>query len=84
MDVTNELMYETLKKMQADLSSVKVTVGELKAEMGNFRGHLHAVQGDIKNIYMVLARHDDQLERIENRLELRELAEAQAKFRHDD
>ncbi|UWU15884.1 hypothetical protein [Rhizobium sullae] len=30
--------------------------------------------------YGVLARHEDRLERIENRLELRELAEAQARF----
>ena len=83
-EITNELMYETLKKVHADLSSVKTTVGELKSEMNNFRGHLHAMQGDIRNIYTVLAKHDEQLERIEHRLELRELAEAQAKFDRDN
>ena len=81
-EVTNELMYETLKKMQADLSSVKVTVGELKSEMASFRGYLHIMSGDINNIHSKLARHDVQLDRIENRLELRELAEAKAKFEH--
>jgi hypothetical protein len=39
-----------------------------------------SMQQDIHNIYGVLSRHDDRLERIENRLELRELAEAQARF----
>jgi hypothetical protein len=33
------------------------------------------VQTDIHNIYGILARHDERLERIERRLELRELAE---------
>jgi predicted nucleic acid-binding Zn-ribbon protein len=81
-DVTNELMYETLKKMQADLSSVKVTVGEVKSEITAMRGYVYGIQGDISNIYAKLARHDIQLDRIENRLELRELAEAKAKFEH--
>lgn len=81
-EVTNELMFETLKKMQADLSSVKVTVGELKSETASIRGYLHNMSGDINNIYSKLARHDIQLDRIENRLELRELAEAKARFEH--
>jgi len=32
------------------------------------------------NLYMTLARHETRLDRIENRLELRELQEAQARF----
>ena len=79
-EVTNELMYETLKKMQTDLSSVKVTVGEVKSEITAMRGYVYGIQGDISNIYAKLARHDLQLDRIESRLELRELAEARAKF----
>jgi predicted nucleic acid-binding Zn-ribbon protein len=81
-EVTNELMYETLKKMQADLSSVKVTVGEVKSEISSMRGYIYGIQGDVSNIYAKLARHDLQLDRIENRLELRELAEAKARFEH--
>jgi hypothetical protein len=38
------------------------------------------MQGDFRNIDTVLARHDSQLDRIESRLELPDLAEAQAKF----
>jgi predicted nucleic acid-binding Zn-ribbon protein len=81
-EVTNDLTYETFKKMQADLSSVKVTVGEVKSEISSMRGYIYGIQGDVGNIYAKLARHDIQLDRIENRLELRELAEAKAKFEH--
>ena len=34
----------------------------------------------IHNIYGILSRHDDQPERIERRLEIRELAEPQRPF----
>ena len=38
------------------------------------------MQNDIHNMYGVLARHDERLERIERRLEIRELAEAQKPY----
>jgi hypothetical protein len=41
-----------------------------------------AIQSDIHNIYGVLGRHDERLDRIERRLELRELAEPQRPFDH--
>jgi len=41
---------------------------------------LHAHQNDINTLYAMLHRIDERLERIENRLELRELAEAQSRF----
>lgn len=37
------------------------------------------IQTDIHNIYGVLSRHDDRLDRIEHRLELREMAEGPQK-----
>ncbi|CAN7639200.1 hypothetical protein LJR030_001790 [Rhizobium sp. LjRoot30] len=79
-EVTNELMYELLKRIQADVSDVKLTQRELKSEMNAMRGTMISMQQDIHNIYGVLARHESRLDRIENRLELRELAEAQARF----
>ena len=79
-EVTNELMYELLKRMHADISDVKLTQRELKSEMNAMRGTMISMQQDIHNIYGVLARHENRLDRIENRLELRELAEAQARF----
>jgi hypothetical protein len=41
------------------------------------RGHIVGIQSDIHNIYGILARHEERLDRIDRRLELRELAEAQ-------
>ncbi|MFB9952570.1 hypothetical protein ACFFP0_27310 [Rhizobium puerariae] len=41
---------------------------------------VHAHQSAINNLYTVLHQLGERLERIENRLELRELAEAQARF----
>jgi predicted nucleic acid-binding Zn-ribbon protein len=81
-EVTNELMYETLKKMHQRFDKLDVAVGEVKSEIIAMRGYIYGIQGDVSNIYAKLARHDTQLDRIENRLELRELAEAKAKFEH--
>ena len=81
-DVTNELMCETLKKMHQRFDKLDHAIGEVKSEMAAIRGYVYVIQGDINNIYSKLARHDVQLDRIENRLELRELAEAKAKFEH--
>lgn len=79
-NVTNELLYELLKRMNADMSQIKGSVGELKSEMQSMRGTLVSIHQDIHNIYGILGRHESRLDRIENRLELRELAEAQARF----
>ena len=79
-EVTNELMYELLKRMHSDISGLKQGQSEIKAELNAIRGTMISMQQDTHNIYSVLSRHDDRLERIENRLELRELAEAQARF----
>ncbi|MEA3534951.1 hypothetical protein [Rhizobium sp. CC-YZS058] len=79
-NVTSELMYELLKRMNQRFDKVDLAIGELKNEMQSMRGTLVSVQQDIHNIYCVLGRHESRLDRIENRLELRELAEAQARF----
>jgi hypothetical protein len=39
-----------------------------------------ATQTDIHNIYGILGRQDERLERIDRRLDLRELAEAQRPY----
>ncbi len=79
-EVTNELMYELLKGFHQRFDKLDLSIGELKSEMQSMRGTLVSVQQDIHNIYGVLGRHETRLDRIENRLELRELAEAQARF----
>lgn len=79
-EVTNDLMYELLKRMNHDLSELRQDVSEVKRELNVIRGHMVGIQSDIHNIYGVLARHDERLERIERRLELRELAESQRPY----
>jgi septal ring factor EnvC (AmiA/AmiB activator) len=79
-EVTQELIYQFLKRMQADIAWLKHSHAETKAELSAVRGTVVSVHQDIHNIYGVLTRQDERLERIENRLELRELAEAQARF----
>lgn len=79
-DVTNELMYELMKRVQADISDIKIGQRDLKAEVNAMRGAMISLHQDINNIHTALARHDLRLDRIETRLELRELSEAQARF----
>lgn len=83
-NVTNDLMYELLKRMNTDILELRQDVSEVKKELNVIRGHMVGIQGDIHNIYSILGRHDDRLERIERRLELRELAEAQSRFERDE
>jgi predicted nucleic acid-binding Zn-ribbon protein len=78
--VTNELMYELLKRMHHDISELRMDLSEVKKELNVIRGHMIGIQTDIHNIYGILGRHDERLDRIERRLELRELAEAQKGF----
>lgn len=78
-EATGELMYEPLKRMQHDLSELRADVSEVKIELNVIHGHMVTIQTDIHNIYGVLSRHDDRLDRIEHRLELREMAEGPQK-----
>jgi len=79
-EVSNELIYEILKAMQADIRLLKDGQGEIKQELIAVRGTMVSMQQDINNIYGILARHDERLDRIERRLDLRELAEAQRPY----
>ena len=79
-EVTNELLYEVLKSIHTRMDKLDTGLSDLRSEMITMRGAIVTVQQDINNIYGILARHETRLDRIENRLELRELAEAQARF----
>ena len=79
-EATSEFLYELLKKMQERFDKVDFALAELKSEVNNMRGTMVAMQGDLHNIYGILGRHDERLDRIEQRLELRELAEPQRPF----
>ena len=79
-EVTNDLILEILKSLQGDIRLLKDGQSEIKQELISIRGHIISMQSDISNIYGILARHDDRLDRIERRLELRELAETQRPY----
>ncbi|MBN9217760.1 MAG: hypothetical protein J0I79_07390 [Mesorhizobium sp.] len=79
-EVTNGLMFELLKRVHQEIGELRQDVSETKRELNVMRGHMVATQSDIHNIYGILARQDDRLERIDRRLELRELAEAQRPY----
>jgi hypothetical protein len=73
-EVTNELIYEVLKKLQTDVAGLKDVWVENTAALNAIRTHMIAQSQDIQNIYSVLARHDARLARIESRLEIVEPA----------
>lgn len=77
---TNELMFELLKRVHHEIGELRQDVSETKRELNVMRGHMVATQSDIHNIYGILARQDERLERIDKRLDLRELAEAQKPY----
>ena len=79
-EVTNELMFELLKRVHHEIGVLRQDVSETKRELNVMRGHMVATQSDIHNVYGILARQDERLERIDRRLDLRELAESQRPY----
>ena len=79
-EVTSELMYERLKRIHERMDRLEHGQGELRQELVAMRLQGMAVQTNINNIYGVTARIDQRLDRIEQRLELRELAETQLPY----
>lgn len=74
-EITNELMYELMKKIHQRMDRLDYGLGEVKHEIAAMRLQSLSSQTDINNIYAVTARIDERLDCIERRLELRELAE---------
>lgn len=78
--VDADLVYEVMKRIQADIAVLKDGQRDLRQDNLAIRNQIHSMQGDINSIRGSMAQIDQRLDRIENRLELRELAEAQARF----
>jgi uncharacterized protein Yka (UPF0111/DUF47 family) len=79
-EITNELMYELLKKVHQRFDKVDHAISELRADNMTLRGQMHVLQGDMNNMRVTIGHIENRLDHIEKRLELRELAEAQARF----
>jgi predicted nucleic acid-binding Zn-ribbon protein len=69
-EISNELMYELLKKLNARTDKVDLSLGEIRSEMNSIRGAMVSMHQEIHNIYSTLSRHEMRLDRIETRLEL--------------
>lgn len=79
-EITNDLIFELLKRIQGEITELRSDVREVRQEVNVIRGHLASLQSDIHNIYGILSRHDERLIRIERRLDIHELAEDQSPF----
>ena len=80
IEVTQDLIYEILKKIQADVSYLKDGHRDLRHDNNSIRSQIHLMQGDLNNLHGNVTQVLDRLDRIETRLDLREFAEAQARF----
>ena len=69
-EVSNELLYEVLKNIQARLGNLEQAQKETVARLSAMQTHLLAVEKDVLNIYDSLNALDSRLERIERRLDM--------------
>ena len=73
-EVTNELIIEVLKQLQDGMTKFDSKMDEVKAEFQALRNHSMAIQQDTSNIYPMLGRHENRLDRIDRRLEITEVS----------
>ncbi len=69
-DVTNELMYEVLKRIQADTAVLKEGQASIKQEIVSVRKQLHVIQGDNLRQEQTVAGVQLDIDRIKTRLDL--------------
>ncbi len=69
-EVSNELIYEVLKKIQADVAHIKARVDDHDQQFIALREQVHSLQGDVLRLERQGATVSHRLERIEQRLGL--------------
>ncbi|MDP9839447.1 putative nucleic acid-binding Zn-ribbon protein [Neorhizobium huautlense] len=79
-DAVQDFTLELLKKLNHRFDKVDYALAELRSDNLVIRNQLHALQGDINGLRGTVAHIETRSDRIETRLELRELSEAQARF----
>lgn len=70
VEVSNELLLDVLRKMQARLADLKSGQQEIKTEIQALRGHQLAIQQDTHNLYATVTDVRARIDRIEGRLNL--------------
>jgi hypothetical protein len=73
-EITKAMMYELLKRMQADITDISSDMRDVKHDLHAMRGTMIAMQQDIHGIYGILHRSGDCLDRIERGLDRRDSA----------
>ena len=71
-DVTNELIYSVLQKIQADVSEIKFDLRDIKVRTTMVEEHLGGALIAISGVNSRLDRLNDRVDRIESRLDLTE------------
>lgn len=71
-EVTPDLIYSVLQKVQADISDIKFDVRDLKVRMTMVEEHLGSSLIAISGVNSRLDRLSDRVERIERRFDLTE------------
>lgn len=66
--------------MHGEMAGMREDNRGLRQDFISLRNHMHVMQGDLNNPHTTMAQVLVRLDRIENRLELREFQEAQARF----
>jgi septal ring factor EnvC (AmiA/AmiB activator) len=79
-EISNELIYDVLKSVQARLAQVDGKVDENKSEMLALRTQITSIHHDLLSIHQelggihaTLIRHEQRLDRIDHRLEINEV-----------
>jgi len=68
--VTNELLYQVLKKVQADVAFMKAELSDVKAMQLRTREDINRFAGDFLRVERMEAETQVRLDRIEQRLNL--------------
>ena len=77
--VTNELMYEVLKKIQGDVGHIRsrvdehdLKIGSIAESMVGVRRDLNSMRADLRMMAIAVDEHTVRLDHIETRLNLRD------------
>ena len=68
--VTNELLYEVLKKLQAEMAEMRFDISDLKARASSQDEHLGNIILSLSGLNRRMDRFDERLGRVERRLDL--------------
>ena len=82
-EITNELMYELMKRMHGEMANLRDGQNDLRQDFISLRNHIHVMQGDVNNLQTTMPQVLIRLDGIENGVELRDESEAQARIEAD-